>query len=34
MDLSLFVGPVLAISAYRLTGEIAPVFLIAVFPAV
>jgi MFS family permease len=33
MDLSLFIGPILAISVYRTTGQIAPVFLIAVTPA-
>ncbi len=33
MDLSLFIGPLIAISAYKSVGHIAPVFLIAVIPA-
>ncbi len=33
MDLSLFVGPLSAVSLYKATGAIAPVFLIAVVPA-
>jgi len=34
MDLSLFVGPLIAISVYKYTGQIVPIFLIAVVPAV
>ena len=34
MDLSLFIGPLLAVSIYRYTSEIAPIFIIAVIPAV
>jgi DHA1 family multidrug resistance protein-like MFS transporter len=34
MDLSLFVGPLLAVSVYKSTGRIAPVFLMAVAPAI
>jgi len=34
MDLSLFVGPLIAVSVFKSTGQIAPVFLIAVLPAV
>ncbi len=34
MDLSLFIGPLLAISIYRYAGEFAPIFIIAVIPAV
>jgi MFS family permease len=34
IDLSLFVGPLLAVSVYRSTGQIVPIFLIAVAPAV
>jgi MFS family permease len=34
MDLSLFIGPLLAVLIYNLTGQFAPVFLIAVGPAV
>jgi MFS family permease len=33
MDLSMFVGPMLAVSIHRSTGQIAPVFLLAVAPA-
>lgn len=34
MDLSLFIGPLIAISVYKSTGLIAPIFLIAVLPAI
>ena len=34
MDLSLFIGPLIAISVYGSTGQMAPIFLIAVIPAV
>jgi MFS family permease len=34
MDLSLFIGPLLAVLTYSATGQFAPVFLIAVGPAV
>jgi len=33
VDLSLFIGPLLAISIYRYTSKIAPIFIIAVIPA-
>ncbi len=33
MDLSLFIGPLLAVSVYKATGQIAPIFLLAVVPA-
>ena len=33
MDLSLFAGPLIAILVYQVTGEIAPVFLMAAVPA-
>jgi hypothetical protein len=33
MDLSLFVGPILAISLYKTSGILEPVFILAVFPA-
>lgn len=33
MDLSLFIGPLMAVSVYRSTGRMAPVFLMAVAPA-
>jgi MFS family permease len=33
MDLSLFVGPVMAISMYKVLGNINPIFLLAIFPA-
>jgi MFS family permease len=33
MDLSLFVGPILAISLYKALGTLEPVFILAVFPA-
>jgi DHA1 family multidrug resistance protein-like MFS transporter len=33
MDLSLFLGPLVAISSYKVTGNIGPPFLIAVLPA-
>ena len=34
MDLSLFVGPLMAISIYKSTGRMFPVFLMAIIPAV
>lgn len=34
MDLSLFVGPLVAVSVFKSTGQTALVFLIAVLPAV
>lgn len=34
MDLSLFVGPLLAISIHKAIGQIAPTFLLAVIPAI
>ena len=34
MDLSLFIGPLIAVLVYNSTGQIAPIFLIAVVPAV
>lgn len=34
MDLSLFIGPMLAICIYKSTDQIAPIFLIAVAPAI
>ncbi len=34
MDLSLFIGPLIAISVYRFSGHIAPIFVIAVVPAI
>jgi MFS family permease len=34
MDLSMFVGPMLAVSIHTSTGQIAPVFLLAVVPAI
>ncbi len=34
MDLSLFIGPLIAVSVYRSSGHIAPIFLIAVAPAI
>ena len=33
MDLSLFIGPLMAVSVYKSTGQMAPVFLLAVAPA-
>jgi len=33
MDLSLFLGPLIAISAYSVTANITPIFIIAVVPA-
>ena len=33
MDLSLFVAPLIAVLVYKSTGQIAPIFLIAVVPA-
>ncbi|GEM_PF-4881053 len=33
MDLSLFIGPLMAVSIYKSTGQMAPVFLLAVAPA-
>jgi len=33
MDLSLFIGPILAISLYKALGTVEPVFILAVFPA-
>jgi MFS family permease len=34
MDLSLFIGPLIAISTFKSTGQIAPVFLMVALPAV
>jgi len=34
MDLSLFIGPLISISVYKSTGQIAPIFLVAVIPAI
>jgi len=34
MDLSLFIGPLLAVLIYRYTNELAPIFVIALIPAV
>jgi MFS family permease len=34
MDLSLFVGPLLAVSVYKSTDQLAPIFLIAITPAI
>ena len=34
MDLSLFIGPLIAVSVYKATHQIAPIFLIAVVPAI
>jgi MFS family permease len=33
LDLSLFIGPLVAVSVFRSTGQIEPIFLIAVLPA-
>ena len=34
MDLSLFVGPLMAISLYKATGQMMPIFLMAIIPAI
>ncbi|MEE8413177.1 MAG: hypothetical protein V3R96_01365, partial [Dehalococcoidales bacterium] len=33
LDLSLFLGPLIAISVYNSTGQITPIFIIAMLPA-